>query len=488
MGNWCVRSPVHDEILHIAQSQWRSIKRMSRRFAWLLGAVVLVLIALLLACSAPYNSAVNGLVVVGSQGSALLETFSFSLASGRVSAIANSPYDTANETCVLPGFPSSLVLDAAGAYAYVIVAGNSECPVNGAPGPTGIQAFKVNSDGTLTSTGSFVALNPARVGVCANSLSTPVLESVAVNPVFLKMDSAGKYLFVADSATTDTSGNAAPGAVSVFSASSGTLTEVSGSPFTVPVSCTVPANNLTALAASPTVFPPLVNGVPNSVCSDSTPPKAEYLYVADSTQAGMVWEFAVNTSTGTLGNPGNYTAIPSFATGQVPSGVAVDPCNRFVYVSNQGTSNSISAFTICTGTGAQVPNPTCPPASVLPQGDGSLRPVAGSPFSNLSSASFPGPLLVDAYGNFLYVLNGTNSISPFQISKVSGALTALNPAPVATGTGATSIALRSDDSWLFVTDFTAATVSQYSMTPESGALTPVLAIQTDNYPWGVAVK
>jgi hypothetical protein len=33
-----------------------------------------------------------------------------------------------------------------------------------------------------------------------------------------------------------------------------------------------------------------------------------------------------------------------------------------------------------------------------------------------------------------------------------------------------------------------STVSQYSITPNTGALTALSAIQTDNYPWGVAVK
>jgi hypothetical protein len=465
-------------------------RRMSMRFAWLLGVTGLVLIALLMACSSTFNSSTNGLLVVSSQGSALLETFSFSLASGHVQTISNSPQDTADETCVLPGFPSSVVMDPAGAYAYVILTGNSECPVNGGPGPTGIQAFTVNSDGTLTTTGSLVPLNQANVGVCESGNSgPPVMETLPVVPVFLQMDSSGKYLFVADSATVDSSDHPAPGAVTVFAVSSGTLTEVPSSPFTVPVSCNVPANNLTNLAVTHTSYPPLVNGVQNAVCSDSTPPKAEYLYVADSTQAGLVWEFAVNTSTGALGNPPNRTAIPSFASGQVPSGVAVDPCNRFVYVSNQGTSNTISGFTICLGSNTtQAPNPNCPSASVLPQGDGSIWPVTGSPFNNIGSGIFPGPLIVDAYGNFLYVLNVSNNISPFRISPVSGSISPLTPSPVAAGLGATSIAIRSDDSWLFVTNFTAATVSQYVVTPATGALTPVPSIQTDNYPWGIAVK
>jgi len=52
----------------------------------------------------------------------------------------------------------------------------------------------------------------------------------------------------------------------------------------------------------------------------------------------------------------------------------------------------------------------------------------------------------------------------------------------------TSIVIRPDDNWMFVSNFNAATVSQYSITPATGALNAAQPIQTDNYPFGVAVK
>jgi len=82
----------------------------------------------------------------------------------------------------------------------------------------------------------------------------------------------------------------------------------------------------------------------------------------------------------------------------------------------------------------------------------------------------------------------SNTISPFKISPVSGALSALNPATVATGTSPKSIAIRADDNWLFVANYGAATVSQYQVTPATGALATASPIDTDNLPWGVAVK
>ncbi len=94
-----------------------------------------------------------------------------------------------------------------------------------------------------------------------------------VLPVALAIDSAGKFLFVADSAN-----NGAPGTVSVFAVSGGTLTEVAGSPFPLPVEPGGSVASTVALAVTPTVYP-----VQFSFCSGHTPPATENLYVADST-------------------------------------------------------------------------------------------------------------------------------------------------------------------------------------------------------------
>ena len=155
--------------------------------------------------------------------------------------------------------------------------------------------------------------------------------------------------------------------------------------------------------------------------------------------------------------------------------MTVDPCNRFVYVSNS-TSNNVNAYTVCNA----VSLPSCLAA------DYSLIAVAGSPFAALSQ---PGALMVDPLGNYLYVVNyGQNAISAYKISSTTGSLTSLSPASVATNAGPISIAIRSDDTWMFVTNFNSANVSQYAVTPATGQLTPQPPIESDNQPWGVAVK
>jgi hypothetical protein len=459
-------------------------QRMSKRFGWLLGAVVLGLIGLLVACGSNYKASSDGLLLVGSQGSGLIETFSFTLNSGSISAISNTPNDTSNELCVLNGVPSSLVADPAGAYAYTIINASSLCN-NPTPSTTGLLAFKVNSDGSTTQVGSQVPLNPETITI----LGTTITESVPVFPGTMVMDPAGKFLFIADRATVDISGLYVPGAVSVFAiGSGGSLTEVAGSPFftsTFPTTLNQTGLDIVSVAPTPTVFPATgINGVVPSVCSEvgNNPPTLEYLYAVDGL-GNQVFEFSVNTTTGGL----TFISQPPVSTDPTPAGVAVDPCNRFVYVSDSLT-DKVSAYSMCNGTvtSQQIPCSALPP--------GALVPVAGSPFALSGSTNGPGPIVVDPYGKYVYVLGTlSNTINPMRITSISGALAPINPATVATGTGPVSIVIRSDDSWLFVANHGTPTiggntVSQYAITPESGALTAQPAIQTDNYPWGVAVK
>lgn len=434
---------------------------MSKR-SWLLGLGSLILIAFLLACGSTYNASSNGLLLVGSRGSAVIETFSFSLNNGHVSAIANSPSSTAGQTCILNGLPASMVVDPTGAYAYAVLNESSACSGSA----TGIQAFKVNSDGTITASGSLV--------------SDP-------NPIALSMDAAGKFLFVAEGTNSvSTAPNAAPCpgttaqfGVCVYSISGGTLTGVEGS-YNFPTTLSVP--NIVSVAATPTVFPGIgINGVQNAVCSTpgNSPPTSEFLYAVDAVNY-TVWEFSVDTSSGALGNPPGMTAVASVPTAAVPAGVAIDPCDRFAYVTNGAPTNKVSAYQICTSIISPGP---CPNA------DGSLVSVSGSPFSLSGSANAPGPLVVDPFGNNVYVVGtSSNTVSGFKISPTTGALSALNPPTVATGARPTSIAIRGDDNWMFVSNFDGATVSQYSVTPATGALNAESPIPTDNNPSGIAVK
>jgi len=433
---------------------------MSKRF-WLLGFVGLIFGALLVACGSSYNASSNGLVMVGSQGSSVIQTFSLNPNSGHISSIANSTNDTSGQTCILNGLPGPMVTDPKGAYAYVIMGTTSQCSSS----QLGIAVFQIKSDGTLALSGDLVP-DP--------------------HPVSLAMDSAGKFLFVAEGTNSWGSSNPSPcpqttaqygvcvyaiGSGGALTGVQGTFHFMNGQGFRPP--------NIVAVAPTPTVFPAIgINGVQTAACSAGTnTPTSEYLYAVDGDNY-VLWQFTVDMTTGVLGNSGSGGFVQHFATDAIPAGVAVDACDRFVYVSGN-LHNKINAYSICT----TVIKGMCPNA------DGSLFEISGSPFPVTGSANGLGPIAVDPNGNDVYVVGTlSNTVSGFKISPATGSLAALNPATVATGSEPKSIAIRADNNWMFVTNYGSASVSQYAITPSSGVLTTAAPITTDNYPFGIAVK
>ncbi|MFZ0321298.1 MAG: beta-propeller fold lactonase family protein [Candidatus Sulfotelmatobacter sp.] len=410
---------------------------MRTRFSWLLGIAVLISVAMLVACSSKYTSSNNGLVVVSTQANYVMDSFSVDLSNGHTAQIFNSNGPPTN------GVPTTVVLDPAGAFAYVLVTQSTY--VNDSA--TGVEAFSVASDGKLGS-GTTTGLNP--------------LGSIPVFPVAMVIDSEGKFLFVADAAVGSVSG-----AVSVLAVSNGTLSEVSGSPFPLPAQPGGTTPSASALAVSRTVYPTAY-----ALCSANVPPATENLYVTDSVNYELVNYSVSSSGTLTLVPTASTPGIP---TGKVPSGVTVDPCNRFVYVSNGQPDNSVSAYTICN----DISEPVCTAADFSLRSVGPAIPVGNS----------PGALMMDAYASFLYVVDtGSNGISSYRVSTTTGSLTPLTPTPITTNPFPISIAIRSDDTYMFVTNLNQATVSEYAITPATGALTPQSPIQTDNFPWGVAVK
>ncbi len=441
---------------------------MSKKLAWLLGLGTLVMIGVLLACGSHYNPASDGLVIVASQGSGLIQTFSFNLSSGSIADVSNSVGATANLTCQIAGIPGSLVLNPAGTYAFAIINQTDQCSGS----QTGIESFVVNSNGTIPNSGT-VTTDP--------------------NPIAIAMDPSGKYLFVAEGTNslpptppvlpipplppTPCPGTTAQYGICVYAiGSNGSLTPVPGTfNFVLPTGFSHP--NIAALTTTPISF-----NISSAVCSGSPNATQEFLYAVDS-QNNAVYEFGVDMSTGALQNPPGDSKVLNFPTGSYPFGVVVDPCNRFVYVSD-ANSNQISAYTICNGSATQS-STQCPIPPATP--DGSLVAVTGSPFSLTGNANGPGPLVVDALGNYLFVLNQlSNTISPMAISPVTGSISGRSVYNV--GNQPKAMVIRSDDSWLFVTNYNPPTLSQFAVVPNTGALVPVPATVTDNYPWGVAVK
>jgi 6-phosphogluconolactonase (cycloisomerase 2 family) len=455
---------------------------MRIRLTLIAAVLTLVAIAFLMSCSSSYSSSSNGLVIVPTQGTiespqstAVMETFSLDLTNGGMSQINNVNGPPTQ------GLPSSVIINPAGTYAFVIVTTTPEFPSQ-----TGITSFPIGSDGKL-GTGTLTTLN--NISATVNG----ACESVPVVPAALAMDAAGAFLFVADSATSDSSSNPVTGSVSVFAiGTSGSLTEVNptscqnptvaGSPFPLPVEPGGSTASASALAVSRTAYP-----VQYAVCSSHAAPTTENLYVTDSVNYTLL-NYSVDPSAGTLTLMPYSSSAPGIPTGSIPSGVAVDPCNRFVYVANAGpgsNQNTVSAFTICSSINL-LSQPPCPVA------DFSLHSISACSTATgfCPAGDVPGPMSVDAYGKFLYVVNkGSSNISGYEINSNTGALLPFSGAPVAAGIGPNSIAIRSDDSWVFVANTGyPGTLSQYAISLTSGILSPVGPVSTLDYPSGVAVK
>jgi 6-phosphogluconolactonase (cycloisomerase 2 family) len=402
---------------------------MRKSFPGIVAVLVLAAFGLLMACSVKYSSSYDGLVVVPSQGSAVMQSFSLDLQNGHVAQIynVNGP--------PTPGIPTQVILDPAGAYAYVIVQANAVLPES----ISGVATYNIVADGKLGNIGN---------------VQIPGATALA-------MDSAGKFLFVA----TNT------GSIYAYAiGANAALTQV-GKPVSLPFEPGGQTPSASALVVTRTIYPSQF-----AYCSGVTPPTTKNLYVTDSVNYVLL-NYSISTSGALTLVPFNSTAS-GIPTGTVPLGVAVDPCNRFVYVANGEPNNTVSAYQICSTPSLANNCPAIP--------NYSLQAVTGSPYP---AGDNPGPIIVDPYGKYVYALDtGSNQISGYEISSATGALTAFTGAPIATNLEPTAIAIRSDDSWVFVTNLNSANISEYSINQATGILTPLAPITSFNYPSGVAVK
>jgi 6-phosphogluconolactonase (cycloisomerase 2 family) len=401
---------------------------MNTRFLWVVA--VLCVAAGLVSCGSSYSASSDGLIIVPSLGSAVVQAFGFNLSTGSPSTIDTNP--------PIIGNPVAVVIDPAGAFAYVATS-------------AGIGAFGIHSDGTLSLTG--------------NAVTVTDMAGTTLSPVAISLDTAGSFLYV----TTGVAGG-----VATFTVSSGTLTQTA---YSVPAGAVgLQTPNLVALAVTPLSFPALnstIGGL-NSVCAGLQNPSAEYLYAVDALN-NLVWQFTVDSS----GNLGTPTGPQSFTTGSVPAGIAVDSCNRFVYVSNSQVP-TINSYAICNASTNNVcPDPLTQNGQLIPVSTTSLN-GAGSQLTALA---------VDPFANYLYVVDSqANKVFGYRLSQATGKLTALIPASLSTNSVPVSLAIRSDGMWMFVTNFGSATVSEYAIIPATGSITATQTITTDNQPFGVAVK
>jgi|SRR5579862_552367 len=287
-----------------------------------------------------------------------------------------------------------------------------------------IHSYTVNGDGTLS----------------AGSVAADKSSTGPSMPTGMAVDPGGKFLFVANQGSSS---------IAVYSINKTTLTEVSGSPFT------------TKTPGNPTETQPTAVAVSAS---------GDFLYVSNNF-TNTVGAYRINSS----GSLTQLQGASPYTVGLAPSGLGTVPSGGFLYVTNSG-SNSVSAFAICDKVVTSCANPNQP--------DGTLTPVAGSPFS---AGIGPFAMAADPSFNFLYVLNKQSSnISEFSYAPGSGVLTALSSPSVSTGLTPFSLViiagttgsnvgntLTNPTDFVFVANNGASTVTEFSLNTTSGVLTPV---------------
>jgi 6-phosphogluconolactonase (cycloisomerase 2 family) len=246
----------------------------------------------------------------------------------------------------------------------------------------------------------------------------------------ISVDTAGKFLFVPQPNTNQ---------VAAFTINStGQLTAAPGSPFTT-------------------------GSFPLRSVVD---PSGKYLYVSNSMDpSGGISAYTIS-STGALtavsGSP--FTTLVNGG----PIGLAVHPNGNFLYIAMAGTST----------TGTKVVG------QVINTATGSLSPIPGSPFT---VGNQPNEVAIDPAGKFLFATNlMDNTVSAFTIDSTSGALTPVGGTPFATGPNPSELVVNKSSAVLYVINANSTSISAFTIN-SSGVLTAVAPVNGAGGASGLAI-
>ena len=424
-------------------------------------------------------------------------------ANGSLTPVTSSPFATGN-------YPNAVATDPLGRFVYV-VNGEDETvsgfaigpsggltPVSGSPFGAGTGALRVVVDPS----GQFVyVMNSGESTVSAFTIDpnsgalSPVPGSpfaTGTNPQSITVDPSGKFVLVANEGQNTSSSQVSPPALPEFS-SNGTLLLASLEPF--------PLEGFNSLSATmhmtegrPYIFdtvgrslnfgdavPLLLPGEGAvsraakvkaatlvSVAQQKSTPKADcggadsVRHIAQANGCGSsnssISVFSINASSGAL-TPVNNSP---FSISGIADSIAVDPTDRFVYVTYD--SNLIDGFALAAS--------------------GALTELSDAPY--VAPESFVSFVAVDPSGQFVYASGGTNilgsNVLVFGLNSSTGSLTSLGNIPGAPGfnelaisKGPTGVTYTPQFAYVAGGGGTngANNISGYSISPSSGALSPL---------------
>jgi 6-phosphogluconolactonase (cycloisomerase 2 family) len=291
--------------------------------------------------------------------------------------------------------------------------------------------FAINSDGSLTAKDTL---------------------TLSDTPVALKVNSANTYIYVLTGTTSATLSEYAlsSGAISTSAAAQKPLTLASYSGDTiVPTALTVsatgadvfatvydqsaynPGGATTSSAHSGWVFGFVVGSGGALTATTNSPyqagvkpsgiaaePTNRFVYITDYASNQLIG-YALG-STGTL----SYLTDGPYKTGNEPTSIAVDPRGKYIYLTN-GLDSDLSAYAITTATGS--------PSAIVNSNASILYATETQPVS----------IAIDpALGRFIYTANHLgNTISGFRLNADTGVLTTTQATPYTTGANPTALAM-----------------------------------------------
>jgi hypothetical protein len=132
----------------------------------------------------------------------------------------------------------------------------------------------------------------------------------------------------------------------------------------------------------------------------------------------------------------------------------------------------------------QSPYQPVAPRGLVNRGTGALTAIGTAVASGTQSTG----IAVDPTGRYVYVANFTAStVSQFSINQSTGALTSITTA-IASGSLPNSVAVDPTGRYVYVTNYSSSTVSQYSINQSTGALTLITTdIASGSNPFSIAV-
>ncbi len=246
---------------------------------------------------------------------------------------------------------------------------------------------------------------------------------------------------------------------------------------------TADISNLVSLAAADLIFKMNVNVVPISASNPQG-----YLYFPGSSN-NAIFQYRINQATGALtalspasvamtapykiaattlrnyiyvtnttlgifmfrvGSNGTLSALsPASIVGpSTPTGIAIDPTDRFVYVCGFGTGQ-FGQFSITKSTGQLVAIPS-PPTAAAQMAELAIHPS----------------------GKYLYAINSGNGlVYQYAINQTTGALTALGTPTIAAGATPVKIQIHPSGLFAYVLNNGASTISVFAINTTTGQLT-----------------